>query len=242
MGRREVLGLIPARGGSKGIPRKNLALLAGKPLLAYTCEAALSSRHLTRLVVSTEDTEIAAAAHRLGIETIVRPEMLARDDTPMLDVVRHTFQVLAAQDEYGSEIVVLLQPTSPLRRAEHIDGAIELLIESGADAVVSVVEVPHNFTPGSLMCSDKGRLIPFTNEPAPVLRQQKPRLYARNGPAVLATRTESVGLRSLYEGDVRAYVMQRDCSIDIDDEIDLQLAEFWLTRGAAPSVGSHFND
>jgi CMP-N-acetylneuraminic acid synthetase len=129
---------------------------------------------------------------------------------------------------YTPEIVVLLQPTSPLRRAEHIDGAVDRLIETGADAIVSVVEVPHHLTPGSLMRVDGDRLVPLVETPAIALRQQKPRLYARNGPAVLAVRPESARRQGLYEGDVRALVMDRRHSIDIDDETDLRLAEFWL--------------
>src|SRR5580765_5136212 len=118
-----VLGLIPARGGSKGIPRKNLALLAGRPLIAFTCDAVRGSRRITRAVVSTDSGEIAAAAHECGVDTLERPAALAGDDTPMLGVVRHAIETLGAQG-WRADAVVLLQPTSPLRTFEHVDAAI----------------------------------------------------------------------------------------------------------------------
>src|ERR687888_2652879 len=133
----QVLALIPARGGSKGIPRKNLATLAGRPLLAWTIDAALGSRAVTRTVVSTEDDEIAEAARSLGAEVLTRPPELADDDTPMQPVIAHALGELGAPD-----VLVLLQPTSPLRRAEHVDEAVELLVATGADSLLSVVEGP----------------------------------------------------------------------------------------------------
>jgi CMP-N-acetylneuraminic acid synthetase len=223
-----VLGLVPARGGSKGIAGKNLAPLRGKPLLAYTCEAARASRSLTRVVVSTDSKEIAAAARSLGVEVpFLRPASLAGDDVPMLDVVRH------ALDELGDpEAVVLLQPTSPLRRAEHVDAAVELWRATGADSVVSAVRVPHHLTPGSLLVlGEDGRLAPL--QPGPTLRQGKPVLYARNGPAVLVVRPSVVRAGSLYGEDSRALVMAAEDSLDVDEPFDLELAEFILARRAA---------
>jgi CMP-N,N'-diacetyllegionaminic acid synthase len=211
----EILGLIPARGGSKGIPRKNLAQVGGRPLLSWTVDAARSARELTRVVVSTDDDEIAAAA---GIEVLRRPSELAADDTPMLDVVRH------AVAELAPHVVVLLQPTSPLRRAEHIDACVRLLLESGADAVVSVVEVPHRFRPDSLMDVVDGRVVPRA---ATRTRQKKEIVYARNGPAVLARRADRVG-DDLYGGDVRPFVMDERDSLDVDDAADLELVELLL--------------
>jgi CMP-N,N'-diacetyllegionaminic acid synthase len=208
----DVLGLIPARGGSKGIPRKNLAEVGGKPLLAWTVEAARAASELTRVVVSTDDDEIAAAA---GVEVLHRPAELAADDTPMLDVVRH------AVGELSPDVVVLLQPTSPLRRAEHIDACVRLLLESGADAVVTVVEVPHRYRPDSLMDVVDGRVVARGRAGT---RQEKALVYARNGPAVLARRADRVG-DDLYDGDVRPFLMAVRDSLDVDDAADLELAE-----------------
>lgn len=223
----DVLALIPARGGSTGMPGKNLALLAGRPLLAYTCDAVRTSARVTRAAVSTDSEEIAAAARALGVAApFLRPADLATDDTTMLDVVRH------ALDELGDpDAVVLLQPTSPLRRGAHIDEAIELWAETGADSVVSVVPVPHAFSPPSLLRLVAGRLVPYEDGERPTRRQDKPTVYARNGPAVLVTRPATVRAGSLYGDDVRPYVMAPEDSIDIDDRFDLELAELLLVRG-----------
>jgi len=212
----EVLALIPARGGSKGVPRKNLAPVAGKPLLAWTLDAARAAETVTRVVVSTDDDEIAAAAD--DAEVLRRPPELAADGTPMLPVIRH------ALDAYPCDVLVLLQPTSPLRRAEHVDACVRLLSDSGADAVVSVVEVPHRYEPASLMQVRGDRLL-ARSEPA--TRQEKPTLYARNGPAVLALRAATLG-DELYGDDVRAYVMDERDSLDVDTPFDLELAELLL--------------
>lgn len=210
------MGLIPARGGPRG---KNLWPLAGRPLLAWTIEAARASPSLTQLVVSTDSNEVAALAREHGVDVIERPAELARDDTPMLPVIRHALGQLGPV-----EVLVLLQPTSPLRRARHVDQAIEVLLESGADAVVSVVEVPHRFRPGKLLAIEDGRLVPLGADP---LHRHTPPVYARNGPAVLALRPERLG-DDLYGGDCRPYVMDPRDSVDVDEPFDLQLAELLI--------------
>lgn len=219
----EILGLIPARGGSKGIPQKNLAPLAGRPLLAWTCEAARGASALTRVVVSTDDDAIAAEAERCGVETLRRPRGLAADDTRMLAAVEH------ALDELGEpDAIVLLQPTSPLRGARHIDEAVALWRATGADSVVSVVEVPHQFTPASLLRLEGDRLEPYGGDTGPTNRQQKERLYARNGPAVVVTRPSVVRAGRLYGDDLRAYPMAPRDSVDVDGPEDLALAALYL--------------
>ena len=230
-----VLGVIPARGGSKGIPRKNLVPLGGRPLMAYTCDVARASRALTRVVVSTEDTEIARTAERLGVEVpFLRPSSLAADDTSMLDVLIDLLATLEEREAYRPDVIVLLQPTSPFRRAAHVDAAVGLLQETGADSVVSVVRVPHQFTPASLMRLDGDRLVPVDAAGGATRRQEKPVLFARNGPAVLAVRTSSLReQRVLYGTDTRPLVMTREESIDIDDAFDLEVAELLLLARAA---------
>jgi CMP-N,N'-diacetyllegionaminic acid synthase len=220
--KKSALALIPARGGSKGVPGKNLAPVAGKPLVAWTLEAALASRSIAETVVSTDSDEIAAVARSLGAAVLERPAELARDDTPMQAVIDH------ARTRLPHDLFVLLQPTSPLRRPEHVDGAVDLLVETGADIVVSVVELPHAFLPSSLMRLEEGRLVPL-DPGAPLLRQQKAALYARNGPAVLAFRRDA----ALYEGDVRAYVMDARDSLDVDGPFELELVSLLLSsRGS----------
>ena len=170
--------------------------------------------------MSTDWDEAAIVARRFGAEVLERPPELAHDETPMLDVVRH------ALDELGScDAFVLLQPTSPLRRAVHIDGAVRLLLGTDADCVVSVVEVPHRFRPESLMALDQDRLVPLAASPA--MRQQKQIVYARNGPAVLALRPSRLG-DDFYGGDCRPYVMRAEDSIDVDEPFELALAESLL--------------
>jgi CMP-N,N'-diacetyllegionaminic acid synthase len=221
----DVLGLIPARAGSRG---KNLWPLAGRPLLAWTVDAARGSSAVTRTVVSTDSDEVAAAARGLGAEVLARPRELARDDTPSRDVVAHALRALGPCD-----VLVLLQPTSPLRRPEHIDEAVRLLVETGADSVLSVVEVPHQFRPVSLMALEGERLVPLARD-APTRREEKPVVYARNGPAVLAVRPDRLGA-DLYGGDCRPYVMDLRDSVDVDEPADLELAEFLLRRGSLPT-------
>jgi CMP-N,N'-diacetyllegionaminic acid synthase len=229
----QVLAVIPARGGSKSIPRKNLAPLCGRPLIVYTFQAAKESRFLDRVLLSTDDEEIADVGRRHGIEVpFLRPAELARDDTPTLPVIQHAVEFLEEAEGYRSGYVVILQPTSPLRRGCHIDDALQLLAQSGADSVVSVVEVPHNFNPVSVMRIVEGRLKPFLDTGHPILRRQdKPRVYARNGPAVLAMTYETLMLKGdLFGEDCRPYIMPEEVSVDIDKPFDLELASLLLDR------------
>lgn len=224
----QVVGVVPARGGSKGLPGKNLAQVAGRPLLAYTAEAARASRHLSRTIASTDDDAIAEAARQLGLDVpFRRPAMLATDTAPMLPVLQHALEAMRANGD-DVRMLVLLQPTSPLRRGEHIDTAIELLDQTGADSVVSVVEVPHQFTPGSQLAMADGRLTSLAEHDSVTRRQDKPRLFARNGPAVLAVRADVIAAGSLYGDDSRPLVMAPEDSLDIDTPFDLHLIELLL--------------
>ena len=227
----KVLGVIPARGGSKGIPDKNLALVGGRPLLAYTADAVKESKLLTRTIVSTDDARIADCARSMGLEVpFMRPSSLAGDEAPMLPVLQHAVETLEA-DGFHADIVFLLQPTSPLRRGEHIDAAVKWLERAGGDSVVSVVEVPHQFNPASVMRVEEGLLKPFLDAPTATRRQDKPRYFARNGPAVLAARTPyAEACAHLYEGRVTGHPMDRRHSIDIDGPEDLLEAEDAIRR------------
>jgi CMP-N,N'-diacetyllegionaminic acid synthase len=227
-----ILGLIPARGGSKGIPRKNIARLAGRPLLAYTCEAALGSKLITRVVLSTDDTEIAQVGRDCGVEVpFLRPGELAGDDTPSLAVAQHAMRWLTEHERWTPDVLVLLQPTSPLRRARHVDEALERMAQAEADTVVSVVEVAHSFSPYGVMRLQDGWLENFWKEPLPFnsfRRQNLPIFYARNGPAVLATQVRVlIEQQSFYGKTIAPYIMTEEESVDIDTLFDLRLAE-WL--------------
>lgn len=225
------VGIIPARGGSKGLPGKHLLPLGGRPLIAWTFDAAQAAGSLAQVIVSTDDPAIAAAARAAGIDVpFERPAALAADDTPMLDVLVHALRELdRAHDRV--EVVVLLQPTSPFRTADHIDAAVTLLAQSGADSVVSVIAVPHRFVPESLMRLDGEQLTPYAGEIGVTRRQDKPLLYARNGPAVLAVRRDVLlEQRSLYGRNIRPLVMADAESVDVDTAHDLALAERLLPR------------
>ncbi len=236
-----ILGLITARGGSKGIPRKNITPLGGRPLIAYTCEAAQGSRHVSRLVISTDDAEIAAVAAQWGAEApFLRPAELSRDETPSLPVDQHAVTWLQAQQGWQTDILLLLQPTSPLRRAQHIDEGLDHLLESGADTVVSVIPVPHRFHPYNVMTNEADRLQNFWTAPLPFdpfRRQNLPTLYARNGPAILACHSRVLFDQQSFYGDtITPYMMNEQDSIDIDTPFDLALAE-WLLGRANTTAG-----
>lgn len=230
-----LLAVIPARGGSKGIPRKNLRVLAGLPLIAHSITAAQAAATVDRVVVSTEDPEIAAVARAWGAEVVDRPQSLARDDSPTLDSLRHTVAALETVDGYRPDAVVTLQPTSPLRTARHIDEAAALFAaDPTADSLVSCVPVPHIFHPRSVMRRDAdGYLAPYLPDPQPTRRQDKEPVLARNGAAIYITRTERLA-DFVFGGRLLAYLMDEDSSLDIDVEADLALAERRLLAVRTP--------
>ena len=227
-----VVAVIPARGGSKRIPRKNMAPCAGKPLIVHTFAAAKASRRLNRILLSTEDPEIAACGRDNGIEVHPRPPALAADDTPMLAVLENIMAWLDHPESDGPESIVLLQPTSPLRSSRHIDDAVELFrLHPQADSVVSVMTPPHIFHPLKMLKPSRERLVPFIEgSEAAMGHRNLPPAYARNGPAVLVIRPDTIRRGQIY-GDVSIpYVMDRIDSIDIDDPLDLEIADLLLRR------------
>lgn len=236
MGERNILGIIPARGGSKTIPKKNLYPVCGKPLIEYTFDAAKKSKYLSRIILTTDNEEISLFGRNNGIEVpFLRPDNLSGDDTPTLPVVQHAVDYLEKTEGYLSDIIIILQPTSPLRKAHHIDIAIEMLMTTGADSVVSVVEVPHIYNPVSVMKIKNGMLVPFLEgEGTRILRRQdKPRVFARNGAAVYAaTRKTIMEDNSLFGNDCRPFIMACEESIDVDSEFDLQVAEMLLRKSS----------
>lgn len=228
----KILAIIPARGGSKGVPRKNIRQLVGKPLIAWTIEAALVAPGLDRVVVSTEDEEIAAISREYGAEVpFMRPPDLAEDDTTTLAVLQDVIARMDAEEGYCPDAVMTLQTTSPLRTARHIDDAISLFeADPQADSLVSCVEVPHIFHPRSVMKRDQsGYLRPYLEDPQPTRRQDKEVVFARNGAAVYITRTDRLD-HFVFGGKLLAYPMPQELSLDIDSEEDFVLALQKLTR------------
>jgi CMP-N,N'-diacetyllegionaminic acid synthase len=220
-----MLAVIPARGGSKGIPRKNIALLRGRPLIAYTIEAARGATCLERVVVSTDDEEIAAVSRGFGAEVVMRPAELARDEASTLSVLQYVIAELT-QAGYRPDAVMTLQPTSPLRTSTHIDEAVRAFVnDASADSLVSCIEVPHVFHPHSVMRrTTEGYLVPFLDLPQPGRRQDKEPVFARNGAAIYITRTEKLG-EFIFGGRLMPYMMPEAASIDIDNLADLAAAE-----------------
>jgi N-acylneuraminate cytidylyltransferase len=219
-----VLALIPARGGSKGLPGKNIRPLKDKPLIGWSIEAARASRYVSRVVVSSDDEEILAVARDQGAETpFRRPASLAGDDAPSMDVVLHALDQLA-----GFEWIVLLQPTSPLRLAVDIDAAIEQCLKTNAPACVSVCEAPASPW-WMFQVGEQGALRSFLPpEQRPAKRQDLPDLYALNG-AVYVAKTEWLQTsRSFLTEETVAYVMPPARSVDIDTLFDFQWAECLL--------------
>lgn len=228
----KVLGLITARGGSKGVPRKNIKLLCGKPLLAYTAEAALQAESLTRVVLSTDDQEIARVGAECGLDVpFLRPAHLAADNTPTLPVVRHALETLENANE-KFDAVCLLQPTNPLRRAIDINACLELLARSDADSVVSVRRVPHEYNPHWVYWRRAdGSIFLSTGESAPVARRQDlPPAFHRDGSVYVVRRDVVMLENSLYGARVQS------CEIDAQFSCNIDTLDDW--RAAEERIGS----
>lgn len=221
-----VLGIVPARGGSKGVPGKNVRPLAGHTLLEYTARAARESGVLDRVILSTDSLEIADAGRRAGLEVpFMRPLALAADDTPMVPVIEHALGEIARHG-WSPDIVVLLQPTSPLRRPDHIRNAVSMLRETEADSVVTVVELPRHLSPDYVMRIDGGRLKPFLPEGARVTRRQDARpAYSRDGTVYAFRRSTIKQLGGIYGNDCRPLLIDTSDSLSIDSQADWDEAE-----------------
>jgi CMP-N,N'-diacetyllegionaminic acid synthase len=224
-----VLGLVPARSGSKGVPGKNIRPIAGRTLLEYVADAAKTSGVLDRVVLSTDSMEIADAGRRAGLDVpFMRPADLAQDDTPMLPVVRHALAALRSSG-WSADAIVLLQPTSPLRRPEHIRDAVALLRQTGADSVVTVVELPLHLSPDYVMRIDGGILRPFLAEGAQVTRRQDARpAYSRDGTIYAFRRSTVERFGNIYGEDCRPLVLDPADSLSIDSPADWDAAERML--------------
>ncbi len=221
-----VVAVIPARAGSKGIPGKNLRLLAGQPLLAHTVELALRAGVFDRVVLTTDGEPIAALGRSLGAEVpFLRPAELAQDDTPMLPVLQHAVRFLVNQG-WTPELVALLQPTAPFRRGPDLAEAIALLQASTeADSVVSVEAIPDHYSPHYAMKVISNRLVPFLPEGAQYTRRQDaPRAYTRNGQFYLMRRVTLLEKNSLYGDHCLPYVT-RHKAVNLDTLEDWAEAE-----------------
>jgi CMP-N,N'-diacetyllegionaminic acid synthase len=217
------VGLIPARGGSKGIPRKNIKPLAGKPLIAWTIEAALRSQRLDRVVVSTEDEEIADVARRHGADVpFMRPAALAQDATPGVEPALHALSQIPECDA-----LVLLQCTSPLRTSADVDESIALAERLDAPSVVSVT-APRDHPYWMFNLRERGRLEPLMDVPEVASRQDLPPVYAMNGAIYFARAAWLRSTKTFVTRESVGYVMPADRSVDLDTPVDWTLAELML--------------
>jgi CMP-N-acetylneuraminic acid synthetase len=221
---KRILAFIPARGGSKGIPHKNITPLAGKPLIQYTIDAAKQSRYIDYVLVSTDDEEIATVARRCGAEVpFLRPPELAADTAKTIDAVLHAIETLREAGETFDSLV-LLQPTSPLRTAEDIDKAVETFYESNRQPVVSVSEVSDH--PILIRTIEDGRLKPLLQTGSTVRRQDMPPFYRVNG-SIYINPIEEISQTTSFNDNPVPFIMQKSHSVDIDEPLDLKIAE-WI--------------
>jgi CMP-N-acetylneuraminic acid synthetase len=224
------LAIIPARGDSKSIPNKNIALLAGKPLIAYTIQSAREANCLDRMIVNTDSQEIAEIARLFGVEVpFLRPRELAQDNTPTLDVILHTLSWVSANDGYSPDYVIILQPTSPLRSADDIRNVVTLMTTGKTKAVVSVSTIQKH--PYWMKTIDKnGELVDFLEDTRRVTRRQDlPEVYALNGAIYCVSTKEITEKKTLLPSGTYAYIMPEERSLDIDTPWDLHLAELILS-------------
>ena len=235
-----VLGVIPARGGSKGIPRKNLRLLAGQPLIAHTIQTARQAGSLDRLIVTTDDEEIRQVAQRVGAEApFLRPAELGRDDVPDLPVFRHLLAWLEEHERYAPDLLVHLRPTSPLRRPEDIDEGVRLLLaHPEADSVRSVCMPSQN--PFKMWRIVGGYLQPLVPGPGPepynTPRQELPEVWWQTG-EVDVTRRETILAKHSMTGErILPLVTAARRPLDLDSAADLEFAELVLAKQAGTAA------
>lgn len=223
-----VLGVVTARGGSKGIPNKNIIPVLGRPLMAYTADAALGSRLLTRTIVSTDSPEIARVARELGLDVpFQRPDELSQDNTPSIPVIQHAVRYM--EEHFGEryDATLILQPTNPLRRAEDIDGSIRLLEESGADSVISFVDAGEKHPARMKFIDPEGFVVdpPFAESFEGLPRQQLPKIYLREGSIYLTRMNVLMEQNSLKGKRCKAWIIPGERACNIDTPFDLFLVE-----------------
>ncbi len=232
----EVLALIPARGGSKSIPRKNIRSFAGHPLIAYSIAAGRAAATVTRVIVSTDDEQIAEISHQYRAETpFLRPEEISQDHTPDLPVFQHALRWLAENEDYHPEIVVQLRPTSPLRRVMHIDQAVYRLLEQPQADAVRTVCVPFQNPFKMWRIAPDGFMFPLmqTEHPEPynLPRQELPEVYWQTGYVDIAWADTILDKNSMTGERILPLIIDPSEWIDIDSPDDWQRAERMLASG-----------
>lgn len=225
-----ILGIIPARKGSRRVPGKNKMDFCGKPLISYVIESALSAKSLDCIVVNSDDEDILHLAENYsGIIPLKRPKELAGDKSLAIEYVHHTLQYLKRNNQ-EFDIVVILQPTSPFTLPEDIDGTVNLLHNSGADAAVSVMELDHATHPLKMKTMEGDKLLPYLEEEkGRMASHELQSIFVRNG-SVYATTIETIWQNEIIGKDCRGYVMPAERSMDINSPIDFEFAEFLFKK------------
>jgi CMP-N-acetylneuraminic acid synthetase len=243
----KILGIIPARGGSKRVPRKNIRLLGGKPLICWVIEAARQVSQINRLVVSSDDDEVLEIAKSYDEKLpLRRPVEISTDTSLAIEYIKHALDVIETMQKPARskgeidvdsveptrfDAVVILQPSSPLTLPEDISATIELLKRTNADTAVSVVQLEHAIHPLKLKVMQGDKLLPyFEEERGRMAEHELPKLFVRNC-AVYATRRETIERNQIIGTDCRGYIMPRERSVDINDEMDFMFAEFLIQKG-----------
>lgn len=226
----EIVGIIPARAGSKSIKRKNLAPLAGKPLIQYTINAAKRSLLLSRVIVTTDDPDVATLARKNGISVIIQPPEISQDNTPMAPVIQNAVKVLREKARINPDMMVILQPTSPLRTSQTIDACIQKMLEMKADSVTTVSELPHGAN-YSTELKENGKTS-FSLKKKASIRQKMKKKYCLNGAVFCITVKELLKQDRfvLTERNNYATVISYEEAIDIDTPLDLKIAEVILNE------------
>ena len=231
MSSNELLAIIPARGGSKGIPRKNIINLGGRPLISYSINAAKNAKNVSRVVVSTDDEEIANISRELGAEVpYLRDSDLSQDDSSVIDTVLNTLTNFQKDENYEPDFVVLLQPTSPFRSVDDIEKSFDLLLETEVDSVVSVCK--SEIHPYWMKTIDSNSLMhDFIDTDNDFYRRQLlPPIYRLNGALYVSKKESLIRERTFSPKSTAAYVMSREKSVDIDEMLDLEFAEFLMRK------------
>jgi CMP-N,N'-diacetyllegionaminic acid synthase len=222
----KVLGVIPARGGSKGIPGKNIRILGGKPLLAYTVDVANEAGIFDKIILSTDSQEIANVGKELGVEApFLRPDELAQDDTPMLPVLQHAVSFFS-QEEWLPDYICILQPTAPFRQVRDLVKGYDLLLSSGCDSVVSVDQVPEHYAPHFVMKIENGKLSHFLDDGTKVTRRQDvKKTYTRSGCFYFTRTNILMNKNTIYGDDCRPVVINNENAVNLDTMDDWEAAE-----------------
>mgnify|MGYP001345207931 CR=1 FL=1 len=224
---KKILAIVPARGGSKRLPRKNLLPLAGKPMILWSLEAGIKSKYIDKIVVTSDDSDTIKISRKLDIHTIVRPKKLATDEATTYSAIKH---VLENIDDIF-DLIILLQPTSPLRNETHIDKALEFLDQKKADAVISVCEMLHNPLRANTLPEDKSMAGFLKKDRKGKRSQNLPKFFTVNGGIYICRKENYLAEKTfLINKNIFAFLMDRVSSVDIDEKEDFMIAETFMSN------------